>query len=263
MCTVTFIARKNGYALGMNRDEKLTRVQALPPARHELNGRAALFPSEPGGGTWIGVNEAGVTFALINWYSVPARVPANAVSRGLAVRSALGFNAASQLDKDFEDFPLDRTNPFRLIGVFPHDEGVIEWRWDLRRLGRVEHEWKTNIWISSGFDEPGAERTRRETFHSATRSQRDQNLQWLRKLHGSHAPTPGSYSVCMHRADAATVSYTEIAVSDSKARLAYSPSQPCCSAACEHQTLELLLARRFTDGNSASAFSRSHSAPVA
>src|SRR6185369_12035132 len=92
MCTVTFIARKNGYALGMNRDEKLTRVKALPPARHERHGRAALFPSEPGGGTWIGVNDMGVTFALINWYSVQARVSANAVSRGQLVRSALAAN---------------------------------------------------------------------------------------------------------------------------------------------------------------------------
>src|SRR5204863_8688457 len=120
MRTVTFIARKHSYALGMHRDEKLTRVQALPPARHELNGRAALFPSEPGGGTWIGVNDLGVTFALLNWYSVQARVSARAVSRGQLVRSALATNEADAVDKILKGFPLVRTNPFRLIGVF-HD----------------------------------------------------------------------------------------------------------------------------------------------
>jgi uncharacterized protein with NRDE domain len=71
MCTVTFIARQNGYALGMNRDEKVTRVTALPPARFCLAGRTVLCPSEPGGGTWIGINDAGSTLALINWYSLP------------------------------------------------------------------------------------------------------------------------------------------------------------------------------------------------
>src|SRR4051795_9445416 len=99
MCTVTFIARKNGYGLGMNRDEKLTRVKALPPTRQEINGRIALLPSEPGGGTWIGVNDTGVTFALINWYAVEARVSGNAISRGQLVRAALHANEADSIDQ--------------------------------------------------------------------------------------------------------------------------------------------------------------------
>ena len=57
MYTVTFIAGNSGYALGMNRDEQLTRVKALPPTRQQINDRAALFPSEPGGGTWMGVKD--------------------------------------------------------------------------------------------------------------------------------------------------------------------------------------------------------------
>src|SRR5882724_10196013 len=117
MCTVTLIARENGYALGMNRDERLTRVRALPPARHSINARTTLFPSEPGGGTWIGVNDAGVTFALINWYSVAARVSRHPVSRGEVVRSALGFDAATAVENQFANFPLERANPFRLIGI--------------------------------------------------------------------------------------------------------------------------------------------------
>jgi hypothetical protein len=243
MCTVTFIARKHGYALGMNRDEKLTRVQALPPAHHELNGRAALFPSEPGGGTWIGVNEAGVTLALINWYSVPARVRANPVSRGLVVRSALASDTASQLDEDLGTFASNRTNPFRLIGVFPNDRQVIEWRWNLRCVERIEHHWKSNTWISSGFDESGAEKTRRDTFRCATEGRAVQNLRWLRKLHSSHAPSRGPYSHCMHREDAATVSYTEITVSGSAARMAYLSGSPCCRRMKADQSLELALDR--------------------
>ena len=66
MCTVTLVAQRNGYVLGMNRDEKLSRVAALPPKAFRLGHRTALFPSEPSGGTWIGVNDAGVTLALIN-----------------------------------------------------------------------------------------------------------------------------------------------------------------------------------------------------
>src|SRR4051794_37501350 len=99
MCTVTFIARKHGYALAMNRDEQLRRVKALPPSRYNLGGRTAVLPSEPNGGTWIGVNDAGVTFALINWYSVEARVSGNAVSRGQLVRSALAVAVPEAIDQ--------------------------------------------------------------------------------------------------------------------------------------------------------------------
>ena len=88
MCTVTFIARKNGFALGMNRDEKLARATARPPSIEEIGGRRALFPSEPSGGTWIGVNDTGAGFALVNWYSISARVAGASVSRGVVVKSS-------------------------------------------------------------------------------------------------------------------------------------------------------------------------------
>lgn len=229
MCTVTFIARKNGYALGMNRDEKLSRIPGLPPSKHVLNGRTAIFPSEPGGGTWIGINDAGVTFALINWYSVASGVLHNASSRGEVTRSMLALNEPFAVDRQLEHLRLNNTNPFRLIGVFPRKDSVVEWRWDLNRLKRVDFSWETNIWISSGFDEHGAQRQRRETFLAARLNESDDDLQWLRKLHGSHVPTRSPYSVCMHRPDANTVSYTEISVRDSMARMAYSPSPLCGS----------------------------------
>ncbi len=82
MCTVSFIARRHGYLLAMNRDEQLTRAEGLPPKIVHVGERKVICPSEPGGGTWIAVNDAGVTFALINWYSVQARVQKNPVSRG-------------------------------------------------------------------------------------------------------------------------------------------------------------------------------------
>ena len=88
MCTVTFIVRRRGYCLGMNRDEKLTRPIALPPLKATVDGRTVLAPSEPGGGTWIAANDHGTTLALINWYSITARVDGKAVSRGEDVNSA-------------------------------------------------------------------------------------------------------------------------------------------------------------------------------
>jgi hypothetical protein len=236
MCTVTLIARRHGYALGMNRDEKRVRVAGLPPARRTLEGRTVLYPSEPEGGTWIGVNDAGIALALINWYSVNVRAPAPAVSRGEVVLSALLGTSAAAVDAAVQARPLSRTNPFRLIGVFPKAKEVVEWRWDLQQFVRRPHPWRTNIWISSGYDEPGAQQARGKIFARASRQSSAGTLDWLRRLHRSHAPERGPYSVCMHRDDAATVSYTEVVVNRIAGTIRYVGGPLCCSTfASAHQ----------------------------
>ena len=240
VCTVTFIARRHGYALGMNRDEKLTRAVALPAARHRLSAGDALFPSEPNGGTWIGVNDSGATLALINWYSVNARVIGKNVSRGEVVKSALPSESTAGVDAALAEVSLIRVNPFRLIGVFPRDKTVVEWRWNLQRLECLAHPWQTNIWISSGFDEPGAQRMRGKSFSEALRQRSTGSTEWLRRLHRSHGPERGPCSICMHREDAATVSYTEVIVTRQSATLRYAPGAPCCAALQPALTLAMI-----------------------
>lgn len=213
--------------LGMNRDEKLTRVPGLPPRPHKLNGRPALFPAEPSGGTWIGVNAAGVTFALVNWYAVASRGAEGNISRGAVVREMLPWRTSAEAGRRFPAMPLEAINPFRLIGVFPRERTVFEWRWDLSQLRREEQGWQSNIWISSGFDEPGAQVSRRAAFEAAARGTGLEHLDDLRKLHCSHQSGPGPYSVCMHRPDAATVSYTEVVVNPDGAQMSHA-SGPLC-----------------------------------
>ena len=227
MCTVSFIARQRGYLLAMNRDEKLSRVAGLPPKKISVGGRQVVLPYEPGGGTWIALNDAGVTFALINWYSVQAQSGENSVSRGVLVNSASAQTSSSSAAEILAKLPLDKINPFRLIGIFPATKAVVEWRWNLKLLVRKEHPWRAQQFISSGFDEPMAQRVRNETLCRAQRQKSAGTLDWLRRLHRSHAPTRGAFSTCMHRDDAATVSYTEIAVSLRAATLRYHASAPC------------------------------------
>jgi len=227
MCTITFSPRKTGYALAMNRDELLTRPPGLAPTRKIFNGREIICPSEPGGGTWIALNQDRVCFALINWYSVAARVRGDAVSRGniiLTVGAVAGSEAADDL---LNSYPLQKTNPFRLIGVFPATNQIVEWQWDLQRLVRKRHRWRMQQWISSGFDEPAARQLRSRTFRAAQKQDSSGNVGWLRSLHRSHLPERGPFSICMHRPDAATVSYTEITVTTRRAEMRYVPCPPC------------------------------------
>ena len=242
MCTVTLIARQNGYALGMNRDEQRSRIEALPPSSHTVGSRSAVYPSEPGGGTWIGVNDLGITFALINWYAIRESVANGAVTRGRVVASTLESASPELVGQRLRSLPLSRVNPFRLIGVFPGAHTVIEWRWNRRRMERIDHGWRTNAWFSSGFDEAGVQITRGKTFKKALRQKSSGSIEWLRRLHRSHQPARGAHSICMHRTDAATISYTEIVARKKRVTMTHCPECPCArSCADQPRKSELTL----------------------
>lgn len=224
MCTVTFIPGRSGYRLGMNRDERRNRARALPPRRHAT----AIYPSEPTGGTWISLNDTGVCVALINWYSVAVDVTRRSpVSRGEIVRRLAPIRDARELKIHTRDLLLDRVKPFRLINVFPASQEILELQWDLASLRALAHDWKPQQWISSGFDEPAAQRIRSQTFRAKIGEPDVGTARWLRRLHSSHSPEHGPFSTCMHRPDAVTVSYTEVAVTEARRTLRYYPGSPC------------------------------------
>ena len=227
MCTVTFIPRKTGYLVGMNRDEKVTRVAGLPPAKRNIGGRIVTYPSEPTGGTWISLNDAGVTFALINWYSVLTKPKGHSVSRGKIIPRICTALDPHAVDLRLAALPLFSISPFRLIGIFKPSMRIKEWRWDLNELSSKDYDWQLQQWISSGFDEPSAQRIRGRTFHEFRSQCSCGTLNWLRRLHSSHSPNCGPFSTCMHRDDAATVSYSEICVGAPKLSFSYSCESPC------------------------------------
>jgi hypothetical protein len=228
MCTVTFIARRSGYCLGMNRDETLTRAPGLPPTKKRLNGHVVLCPSERGGGTWIASNDSGACLALINWYSVTSRLEDHPISRGEVVKIVCPADSPEVANAGVQTLPLERMSPFRLIGIFPATKEICEWRWDLKGLVRLKRPWKTQQWISSGFDEPTAQRVRGNIFRRALRQPSAGRIDWLFRLHCSHLPRSGPFSTCMHRENAATVSYTEVAVTSREVAMNYRAGPPCC-----------------------------------
>ena len=73
---------------------------------------------------------------------------------------------------------------------------------------------------------------RGKTFQRAVRQHSAGSQDWLRRLHRSHSPKAGPFSTCMHRADAATVSYTEVTVSGREALIRYHAGAPCQGTAC-------------------------------
>ena len=241
MCTVSFFPRADGYVLGMNRDEARSRPIALPPSPRPFHGGRAVYPSEPSGGTWIALSDLGSTLALVNWYSKPALDTDRTVSRGQIVLSILQADSPAQIVETLGSLALRQIKPFRLIGVFPWLKSIVEWRWDMERLQEVQHPWSANQWASSGFDEPAAQHSRRVQFLEAIQRPSAGSTRWLRGFHRSHVPQPGPTSVCMHREDASTVSYTEVIVARGLARMRYAPGPLCCTSVANSIRLTLQL----------------------
>jgi hypothetical protein len=237
MCTVTFWPDENGYIVGMNRDERLDREAGLSPSLRRIGGRNVAHPSEPSGGTWISLNQDGVTLALINWYAVSKRAESPAVSRGEVISACRMADSAAAAFAALEALSLERINPFRLIGIFPGEQTVREWRWNQDALSTLQLDWSPRQWISSGFDEPGAQRTRSDAFARCKNQADVGEIPWLRGLHGSHLPEPGPYSTCMHRNDATTVSYTEVEVRGNLGAMRHMLGTPCRAASFD--SLEL------------------------
>lgn len=67
MCTVSWLHKAKGYVLLCNRDERHTRKPALGPRISERNGISFIAPVDGDhGGSWIGVNQFGLTLCLLN-----------------------------------------------------------------------------------------------------------------------------------------------------------------------------------------------------
>jgi hypothetical protein len=239
MCTFSFIPQTNGYAVGMNRDERRSRPRALAPGYFDCNGVTAVYPSETLGGTWIAVNTFGQLFALLNWYSADARTPtAKQRSRGEIIPEVIfdsDFRAAATI---FVSHRLAGILPFRLIGIDPKHRVISEWRWDGRRISRVALPWARKHWFSSSLSDVQAEVYRSATCTLAACVRDPEGPHWLSDLHRSHRPFSGPYSICVHRPEAVTVSYTEVLVNSRLISMRYVAGSPCESTGF-HRVLDL------------------------
>ena len=237
MCTVSFIPNAQGFYLGMNRDELLTRVAGLPPCVFERDGYRAIYPREPSGGTWIAVNEGGICLAITNWHRVDCVPPGSLISRGEVVKSLALAGSLAEVEKGLQNLPLSHMRPFRLFAIASQDQSVMEFCWDVRRLQHHRWSWTRRHWFSSGYDEPMAEHERARVCEQAWHKSGAGSLEWLRYLHATHSPEPGPFSICMHQAVAETVSYTEVVLRDKQMTMRYQPGTPCSSGTVYEATL--------------------------
>lgn len=212
MCTVTLVRPAPGsLRLVFNRDEQRSRAASTPPREFELAGRRAVMPTDPdSGGTWIGASDAGVVACLLN-ANPPTRSAewAGRRSRGLivpAILAASGIDEARQIAWKIE---AGRFPPFRLL-VVSHS-GCFRVSSDGQQLDVWPGVDPTRPFMltSSGLGDHVVAAPRRAAFQNAF-AQTDDVADAQRRLHRHAVPESLDTSVLMSRADARTVSRTEV-----------------------------------------------------
>ena len=229
MCTLTLVPITDGYLAAMNRDELRNRPIARAPQIHMRSGIEALYPTELSGGTWIASNRYGNLLALLNWNDKTRSesVPPKTTSRGLLIPELIGassFGASADL---FQSLRFDGFLPFRLVGFFVNEKTVAEWSWDGIQRDLRTLPWSRGHWFSSSLSDRAAKEARGIACEAAATRRGFGTRRSLRLLHASHIPVAGPFSVCVHRPDAATVSYTEVACGKRSLTMRYVPGNPC------------------------------------
>ncbi len=228
MCTLTFVPTENGYLVGMNRDELFSRPRALPPKIFVKGAMEMVYPREPSGGTWIACNSQGNLLALLNWNGNESyNLGEKRRTRGLVIPELAGESDLSATDSNFRRMNLHGVFPFRLVGFFRNERIINEWRWDGMARRKLEFSWARKHWFSSSLSDSLAEKERGRTCEAAAGESAAGSNGWLRRLHRSHVPGPGPFSVCVHRQDAATVSYTEVRYCGTQVSMDYLDGNPC------------------------------------
>jgi len=231
MCTLSLITRDSGYLLAMNRDETIERGAGDLPETYLLHGISVIYPSDGAGGTWISVNSAGNTFALLNSSAVlsDSLHCAKTRSRGQIIPTLGTSSSMTELNQELGVLNLKGILPFRLVGVFPSEKAIVEWRWDSGHFGFQTHGWELRHWFSSSLSDKEAENLRGAVCRDAQHESDAGSIGWLRRLHASHLGGPGPFSLCVHRQDAATLSYSEVTCTSDLVQMTHLRGSPCTS----------------------------------
>ncbi len=222
MCTVTWWGSAEGYEVYFSRDELKSRLPALPPVVESLNGVRYLSPTDANaGGTWLLVNEFGLTVGLLNQY--PEHTPAPeppVISRGELVRSLADCRNEGEVLLRLQGRQLRHFEAFQLIAIEPGSTGSVH-HWNRHQLKTTHNASHHLPYTSSSFQNDDVVRHRRKLFAEKIAAHGDMSPEDLQAFHREHDAGAGAFSVLMQRDDAETVSFSQIVVSADQITMVY------------------------------------------
>jgi len=225
MCTVSAVPTRDGFRVACNRDEQISRPAALSPRRRNAGTRTALFPIDPvGGGTWIGVNDGGLTLALLNRNDRgSAHRQAGATrSRGIIIPSLLGHESIAAVLEALSTLELSAYEPFHLCAItrtevaFASSDGC--------ELSTARRPFvRPVMFTSSGLGDALVAGPRSKLFDGLVLAHERSWVEGQARFHMHRWPESPHLSVVMWRVDARTVSRSLIDVSAGEIRFHYEP----------------------------------------
>ena len=245
MCTVSWLVNTGGYQIFFNRDEQRNRGQALAPQGFQEQDTNVLMPIDPdGGGSWISVNDHGLSLCLLNFYQ--GQLPEGALkSRGQLLKSLSSLKTQHDIAATLNNTNLFQYASFTLLS-FTSDQQPQGFQWDGKLLKKLSI--KSPMTSSSvAFDSVST--ARQESYERLGQAPNADQLLMFHQGHQAIMQTmnqtishslsnkyqsvkngqaiQGEQSVCMHRDDAKTVSFSHIEVTDEKATFSYLDGSPC------------------------------------
>ncbi len=240
MCTVTWSHDEDGYHLLCNRDEKRTRGVGSAPVQEVIDGVSVIAPRDADfGGSWIAVNEYGVTVTLLNGANLSGselRRPVRAIeSRGQLLLRLASARSVREVCERSARMEFEGYAPFTIAAVEPCEPAAIV-EWNGEECAIVLDADRYLPLSSSSYDAEGVRDWRRKELDRIAKGGRlNHELLWA--FHESHRGESGAganaYSPCMHRDDAQTVSFSWITVTPDNVRFFYAPGAPCEARAGE------------------------------
>ncbi len=209
MCTLILLHQCFDDAplvVAANRDEYLDRPAELPALR-QWHGRAVVAPlDQQAGGTWLGLNCAGLFAGLTNR---PNPSPDRSRrSRGLLVSDALALGRAVDAARALEQIPAGTYNPFNLlvadgarafVAVGEEKVRVTELAPGAHVIGNADPNDQSVAKVARSLDEACA----------ATNGSSDEALERLAETCRSHDEPDGPLSrTCIHAGGYGTRSST-------------------------------------------------------
>ncbi|HCK85375.1 MAG TPA: hypothetical protein DHW63_12895 [Hyphomonadaceae bacterium] len=239
MCTLTVLRTNETLTLTMNRDDAPARAEAPPRVWREGAPDFAAPIDLEAGGTWIGVNSAGVAACLLNRYDEAAR---GARSRGEIVPRALGGQDLTDAAAAVAAIAHSQYSPFTCLIVA--EDGALRFDWNGDAIAEQLLCVQRPLMMTSSSWRFEAVAAWRGALFEDTLAATDAGPVALSDFHCALRPGEEAWAPMMRRDYAHTKSVTQIVIGKDDIELRYWPREQALQRGLSRSTHVMGLRRK-------------------